>query len=839
MNENHQDKSILRIGIDLGTTNSEIAINNETQIDIIENNVGDLYTPTVFGISKSGDSVVGKTAFESLYKNAKKNDVNNYKAEVKRMMGTADSIYIERNDTNYLPEEISSEILKSLKNDALRRYPDISTLGAVITVPAYFSTQQKEATKRAGQLAGFKHVSLLQEPIAAAISYGFNSTQNDTWLVYDLGGGTLDVALVNAHDGILTVIEHGGDNFCGGKDIDNIIIEEVIKPKLLKKYKFTNLNRKNEKYFVEYNRMKGIAEKAKIKLSTSNEVEIDLSDLYMIDEDGKEVDDYFKFTRKEFDKLIADFVDKTIVVTKEVIVKSNINRTAISKVILVGASTLIPYIQYKIGKEIGVNVDTSQNPFTAIARGAAIFALGQRVPQDIIKEHREDEFDEEVELQLNFDAMTSEKDQMITGKVLSENSDNYRIKISSDSGFYNSDMLKVNNGTFFTYLSLEEGKTNKFWIYLLDEQGNNINIFPNSITITQGLSIAGTPIPHAFGVIYSVQDINSDTGWSEACEVYFERSSILPLKETREFKTISEIKRGSESILPIKFYEGDSLDPKYVNEVTRIGIDGSKLPIDLPKGSDVEITIEIDEAGEAFVEVYLPLADISLDARVDKFIKNIKEDEIIQEIYTLENELKALENKLDSDDKNNLHSSLEDIRRTLDINNDSDSKQKAEKEIKELKQNLEALKSQSEFDRVSDKYDEQLNETKDKVSEVKDETARNELDSSIQKIEEEAISYKDDKNTKLLGRLIDQLSIIERQAELENPGFWIGLLMYIESNKSMLMDQQQGSYHIDEAKKAVIDDDFEALKSHVQKLIQLVSRESSIGTPIDITGITK
>src|ERR1700743_774502 len=158
----------IQIGIDLGTTNSEIAINKNGKPEIVKNVFGDEYMPSVFGIDKSKNKVVGKRAYERLYKDGSKEEFNNNKAEIKRLMGTSEAVSFQRMDAKMSPEEISAEILKSLKEDVVRKYPDFNTTAAVITVPASFSVLQSEATKRAGNLAGFKYVVLLQEPIAAA-----------------------------------------------------------------------------------------------------------------------------------------------------------------------------------------------------------------------------------------------------------------------------------------------------------------------------------------------------------------------------------------------------------------------------------------------------------------------------------------------------------------------------------------------------------------------------------------------------------------------------------------------------------------------------------------------
>jgi len=250
------------------------------------------YTPSVFGIDRSDNKVVGQKAYEKLFTRASEEEFVNNKAEVKRLMGTADTIRFERLDSSLTPEEVSAEILKSLKENVTRKYPDFSTIAAVITIPAYFSALQAEATKRAGQIAGFKHVVLLQEPLAAAMAYGFDNSENQNWLVYDLGGGTFDVALISSKDGILTVLENGGDNFLGGKEFDLKIVDEIIKPALLDKFKLKGFDRSSDKYRSIFARLKSIAEKAKIELSQYDKVILEVEDIGRDDDDKENLPFY-------------------------------------------------------------------------------------------------------------------------------------------------------------------------------------------------------------------------------------------------------------------------------------------------------------------------------------------------------------------------------------------------------------------------------------------------------------------------------------------------------------------------------------------------------------------
>lgn len=340
----------IQIGIDLGTTNSSVAINSNGTIEIVKKPGGVEYTPSVFGFDKAKNKVVGQKAYENYYKNASLDEVKNYKPEVKRLMGTEENFFFERAGVKMGPEEISAEILKSLKEDILRKYPDFNTAGAVITVPAAFSVLQSEATKRAGNLAGFNHVVLLQEPIAAAIAYGFSNKKNENWLIYDFGGGTFDVALVASKDQALSVLGHNGDNFLGGKNFDWEIVDKVIVPNIGASFSLYDFNRGNDKYKSIFSQLKYFAESAKIELSEYEQTSIVIDGLGK-DDEGKEISLIIDFTRKAFEELIKPMVERTIELSKETLAEAGIKSSAVSKVILVGGPMQIPYIRKKL-KEI-------------------------------------------------------------------------------------------------------------------------------------------------------------------------------------------------------------------------------------------------------------------------------------------------------------------------------------------------------------------------------------------------------------------------------------------------------------------------------------------------------
>src|SRR3989338_2783019 len=405
----------IQIGIDLGTTNSEVAVNNKGNIEIVKNIFNDEYTPSVFGIGKSKNKVVGKVAYERLYKDPSPEEFLNNKGEIKRLMGTSETVNFPRTNEDMTPEQISSEILISLKEDVARKYKDISNIGAVITVPAYFSVLQAEATKRAGSLAGFKHVVLLQEPIAAAMAYGFMNSQNENWLVYDLGGGTFDVALISSKDGALSVLGHNGDNFLGGKNFDWVVVDKVIVPAILQKYDIEDFNRGNKKYGTDFAKLKYYAETAKIALSQTDESTIEVEKIGD-DDNGKEIYLTIPFSRKDFEKLIKPFVDKTVELSKETIKDAGVKQSSISRIVLVGGPTMIPYVKDRLEKDLKIGVDTSSDPLTVVARGACIYAVSQKIPKEFLESKKSTDSSIKT-LRLNYESLTSETEETLTGIV--------------------------------------------------------------------------------------------------------------------------------------------------------------------------------------------------------------------------------------------------------------------------------------------------------------------------------------------------------------------------------------------------------------------------------------
>ncbi len=346
------------IGIDLGTTNSCVAVMEGGEATVIANAEGSRTTPSVVAFAKDGERLVGQVAKRQAVANPEHTVIS-----IKRDMGTDRKVKID--DKSYTPQEISAMILTKLKNDA-ESYLGEKVTEAVITVPAYFSDSQRQATKDAGRIAGLDVKRIINEPTAAALAYGLDKGENKNQkiLVYDLGGGTFDVSLLEIGDGVFEVLATAGDNRLGGDDFD----EEIMKL-LIEDFKKTNgVDLSGDKLAMQ--RLKEAAEKAKIDLSAVTKTTISLP-FITADATGPKHLEY-ELTRAKFDQITEYLVNKTVDKMRQVIKDAKLSYSDINKVLLVGGSTRIPAVEACVKKETGKDPYKGINPDECVAIGAAI-----------------------------------------------------------------------------------------------------------------------------------------------------------------------------------------------------------------------------------------------------------------------------------------------------------------------------------------------------------------------------------------------------------------------------------------------------------------------------------
>jgi molecular chaperone DnaK len=367
------------IGIDLGTTNSAVAVYENGEAKIIPNKEGRNTTPSIVAFTDKGDVLVGETAKRQMVTNPKKTVYS-----VKRIMGlmcseekakeAKERLPYEVVDKNgacaisiegktYTPQEISAKILMKLKEDA-ESYLGSAVTDAVITVPAYFNDAQRKATKEAGTIAGLNVLRIINEPTSAALAYGLDKKESENIAVYDLGGGTFDVTILETGDGVVEVLATGGDAFLGGDDFDNRVIDYIAEE--FKKDNAIDLKAD----MMALQRLKEAAENAKKELSTASETEINLPFITADATGPKHL--VIKLTRAKFESLIEDLVEKTITKIGEVLKESGLSKSEIKEVVMVGGSTRVPLVQEKVKAFFGKELNKSVNPDEVVAIGAAI-----------------------------------------------------------------------------------------------------------------------------------------------------------------------------------------------------------------------------------------------------------------------------------------------------------------------------------------------------------------------------------------------------------------------------------------------------------------------------------
>ena len=345
------------IGIDLGTTNSCVAVMEGGKPVVVTNTEGARTTPSVVAFSKNGERLVGQIAKRQAVTNP-----DNTVISIKRKMGTAEKVKIEGEE--FSPQEISAMILQKLKTDA-ENYLGQKVTQAVITVPAYFSDSQRQATKDAGKIAGLEVLRIINEPTAAALAFGMDKEDQDQKImVYDLGGGTFDVSILDIGDGVFEVLATNGNTHLGGDDFDQRIIDYLVA-----EFKKSNgIDLSTDKMAMQ--RLKEAAEKAKIELSGMQQTQINLPFITADAQGPKHLD--VTLTRAKFEELIRDLVDATKVPVEQAMKDAGVTADDIHKVLLVGGSTRVPCVQEEVKKITGKDPDKGINPDECVAIGAAI-----------------------------------------------------------------------------------------------------------------------------------------------------------------------------------------------------------------------------------------------------------------------------------------------------------------------------------------------------------------------------------------------------------------------------------------------------------------------------------
>ncbi len=644
----------INFAIDLGTTNSLVAKYDNGKIKIFNNPLGLKQTLPSCIAFRGNRIVIGDKALDYLEK-----DAENVCMLFKRKMGTQDTYFVPSLDKEMQPIELSSLVLKELKNFL----PDDEAVNSVvITIPAAFDTIQSNATKKAGYLAGFKEVVLLQEPIAACLAFANTSNtevkEKEHWIVYDFGGGTFDVALVEVDERELKVVDHQGDNYLGGADFDNLIVKNLIVPFIEEKTGqsdlWKSLKSKSSTHKGLYFELLKKAEEAKKELSNFEETEIEL-DFSINDVD---LYDHLIVKREVFENLILSNVENTVTIIKDIIKDNQLLNSDIKRVILIGGTTYIPLIKKSIANAIGVEVNSSIDPTSAVVEGAAYYAGSKpsELKEDEIVEEEETKEEAIIDSKFFYEQNTRDAEELITAKFSGVDIDNYRI-IRKDGG-YDSGVKGLKNNSFSEFVPLLEGRLNQFKVQLLNSALEVLKVI-DPLSINHGsYSVNGQPLPN--DICMEVDDLDAS---ATRLERIFAKGSILPLKK-KIYKTASKtILKKSKSNLAINVIEGRSNGlPSSGLSIGYIEIFGEDLEDDLIKGTDIEIELEISESRELKINVFLQSCDQEFENVFSESERSISVNKINTEINTVLSDVEAVIKTANANENFEYSNKLESIR---------------------------------------------------------------------------------------------------------------------------------------------------------------------------------
>ena len=580
-------------GIDLGTTNSAIARMEDGVLVIKKSDVGMDTMPSCISFGRKQDVSVGFSAYNTMkidtaraLKSFEKGKTNTF-TEFKRTMGTTYMYASPNMNKSFSSEELSSEVLKKLKSFI----QDENVSSIVITVPAKFLNPQKDATIKAAKLAGFKQIELLQEPVAAATAYGLGAKNKDGyWLVFDFGGGTFDAAILKAEEGILSVKDTDGDNWLGGKNLDEAIVDQRILPYLHENYQIDFVLHDAEKRELLRSTVKFLAEEAKNQLSFKDKHHIvsNLGDLPFVDENGVEPEVDIWLTQNDMEEILGPIFQKAIDITKELLKRNNLNGSDLGSLILVGGPTHSPILRRMLKEQVTDKVDTSTDPMTVVARGAALFASTISVIDEVKEETRDNS---KLQIEINYEATTVELDSLINIGILETiNSGKVPSKvfadiIRSDGAWSSGKKLIGRKKTIFEVL-LIEGASNSFNIKLYDELGNSIECQPNQFNILQGIDGLDkmTVLPYNIGIgkffFAEEEDLFMPVKGLEKNKPI---GNVGIVGVINGLKTRSTIRPGiSSDIIRVPIYQGDynaeGTNPLLNNLVNEVIITGESPP---------------------------------------------------------------------------------------------------------------------------------------------------------------------------------------------------------------------------------------------------------------------
>jgi molecular chaperone DnaK len=731
-------------GIDLGTTNSGIAVYDNGKTKIYRTDTQRETMPSCVMVTKKG-FMVGDKAFAQLAKDKKKSSVNpdfvsNIFIEFKRTMGNSIK-YKTDTGSELSSEELSAEVIKTLKSYV----DDENVKSAIITIPAAFEMNQINATKKAAELAGLEYVELVQEPYAAAIAYGVESSnKNGYWLVFDFGGGTFDSALVKVEDGIIKVIDTEGDNFLGGKNLDEAIVENIFIPYLQNKFSIDSILDDAENLNTFKQMWKPLAEDAKNQLSYKEEYPIltNLYDEYGEDDEGEEFEIDLTITRDELKVIIAPFIQKAIDFCKVLLKRNNLSGNNLDELILVGGPTLSPIVREMLEQQIK-KPNTSIDPMTVVAQGAAIYASSIN---NIIDAGPGDP--DKVQLHIDYESMVVGGETFVTIKTKEADKIVF-AEISRGDNAFTSEKVELNNIGEVVELTLVENENNIFTIQVYNEKGDKLECEPKSFSIKEGTVAGGAPLPHS--ICIEVIDKLTKKKILKPL-VGLEKNKTLPATGIfNDLKSKKQIRPGMDDFIDIPIYQGEPFTKAVLNNhVSTIRITGNDLPVLLAENSLANLTIEIDRSNIMSGKVNFIDIDFEMPFEVNTNESELTEEWLDEQITETANILDDLEFAK----KEEVKKDLEKVKTIFENKKTEAGRLEARSELQKVAKVIDEIESKNEWP----KLEEEIKDEYYRLEKANNDLGNDKTNQLVHHIKEQLEEVIKKQDVKLGNALLDEIN---------------------------------------------------------------------------------
>ena len=591
------------IGIDLGTTNSAICSYDGTETRIWKSPDQNDVTPSAILFARRGNKYLGARAYNSA-------PWQHESAALlfKRVMGTSTPIKLTALDLTMTPEECSSEILKLLFGylpEEMRNDPET---GTVITVPAAFNQMQKDATMQAANMACIGKVALMQEPVAAVMSVMRSRSGDGIFLVYDLGGGTLDIAIAESIGGRVNLLANGGIAMCGGRDFDRLLMDNVVKPWLVDTFDFPDDFSANPKFETHKRVALWATEKAKIELSANEETTIFLSEDEMRCKDLSGNDVYLEIplSREQFNKLIDEKIAESLDSARETLSQAGLTPHDLERIVFVGGPTNYKPLRDKVAFELGIPGSIEVNPMTAVAEGASLFAESiDWSSQNRSRKNTRGKISSGGGMSLSFSyiARTPGVKAKIVAQITGAATSGSEFQVDSIDTGWTSGRLPLVHGTTVEVILSNNGE-NTFKVFVFDAMGGSIPLEQDKIIVTRtAATVDAIPASHSIFI-----EVLPKIGGRPEPHFLIKSGDHLPIKGTTSFKAGESLKAGGIGSINVKVWEGDIDDPVTDNRlIGTVKIKGNDFSDGvIPAGADIDCVYEILDSGAVIIELSVP-----------------------------------------------------------------------------------------------------------------------------------------------------------------------------------------------------------------------------------------